>query len=744
MFISELIEKRIRKRGSQWCVVSEHGNKNLGCSDSKAGAAKRLGQVEYFKHANKSLTEEGIVASLEEGSLNVSDASLKSFYGYLEAKAAYTVTTGYHEMPLVTVTANDGNPVPSVARMIMYRDMIGTAGWSADGLRDAIVANGAKLNDVIGVWYHIDNGQFLVNFKTFEAEKLLADTFGQGTVVDYKGWPEGQPGVITIYPAKKSRVDKYVIDGVAYDDVPIGITKNFSSEGDAHLWLGSTFRLVPVISDSVLDVVGGRYAYCGVVWGTDTGGVIKAQLVDALKLPMADIESGRAKIYGAGGILRKSSVHKHLPGMHDQQAHAGGGPTALGGGDTARLAKYFLGSGAKQVDSNKYEWRKSGGYTRAKDKALFAKLKENGFERADSSTSSSQADEGSVGSGVTYRHPDGFEVTVDSYFGATAASNRHTYTFEKTSVAKHLPGKHDQRAHAGMSGPGGAIAHTPAQLGSASAVQYAKENGVSIAHANRVLSVNNDVANVIHDATVDVDTQHGFEQGVSRDELTTGLTIAIANAFGSSPVEGSLRSKVQAAVDRAANDDWSATGRGQVLRHQDSGFVTRLQSELRSIMDSQHEWKHLPGKHDQQAHGRIAAGSEIKVGMKAKKSSLEAQLRGKDFEGKIIRNIRNTGSDKKERLVIFKDGTGAFVPTAALLKMAFGHGGKGEAGKTFKTARALHQSGFVSWAQANYLLQSKPEVYWQLRADANSGKRTWDNKTKKFVTYEPEKGDVLV
>lgn len=39
----------IRKRGSEWCVLSRKG-KNLGCSPSKKGAKKRLAQVEYFKH----------------------------------------------------------------------------------------------------------------------------------------------------------------------------------------------------------------------------------------------------------------------------------------------------------------------------------------------------------------------------------------------------------------------------------------------------------------------------------------------------------------------------------------------------------------------------------------------------------------------------------------------------------------------------------------------------------------------
>jgi hypothetical protein len=44
----------IRKVGNQYCVFSEDGTHNLGCSDSREGAVKRLQQVEYFKHKGKS------------------------------------------------------------------------------------------------------------------------------------------------------------------------------------------------------------------------------------------------------------------------------------------------------------------------------------------------------------------------------------------------------------------------------------------------------------------------------------------------------------------------------------------------------------------------------------------------------------------------------------------------------------------------------------------------------------------
>lgn len=40
----------IKKVGDKYCVYSQDGSKNLGCSDSLEGAKKRLQQIEYFKH----------------------------------------------------------------------------------------------------------------------------------------------------------------------------------------------------------------------------------------------------------------------------------------------------------------------------------------------------------------------------------------------------------------------------------------------------------------------------------------------------------------------------------------------------------------------------------------------------------------------------------------------------------------------------------------------------------------------
>jgi hypothetical protein len=46
----EFVKEHIEKINGGYEVESEHGNKNLGKSPTKAGALKRLRQIEYFKH----------------------------------------------------------------------------------------------------------------------------------------------------------------------------------------------------------------------------------------------------------------------------------------------------------------------------------------------------------------------------------------------------------------------------------------------------------------------------------------------------------------------------------------------------------------------------------------------------------------------------------------------------------------------------------------------------------------------
>ena len=47
------LSETIRKQGSKYVIYSKDGKKKLGTYDSRAAAEKRLGQIEYFKHAGK-------------------------------------------------------------------------------------------------------------------------------------------------------------------------------------------------------------------------------------------------------------------------------------------------------------------------------------------------------------------------------------------------------------------------------------------------------------------------------------------------------------------------------------------------------------------------------------------------------------------------------------------------------------------------------------------------------------------
>ena len=49
----ETIEETIRKQGDKYVIYSKDGKKKLGTYSSRKAAEKRLGQIEYFKHAGK-------------------------------------------------------------------------------------------------------------------------------------------------------------------------------------------------------------------------------------------------------------------------------------------------------------------------------------------------------------------------------------------------------------------------------------------------------------------------------------------------------------------------------------------------------------------------------------------------------------------------------------------------------------------------------------------------------------------
>lgn len=172
------------------------------------------------------------------------------------------------------------------------------------------------------------------------------------------------------------------------------------------------------------------------------------------------------------------------------------------------------------------------------------------------------------------------------------------------------------------------------------------------------------------------------------------------------------------------------------------------------------EKKHLPEQHDQRTHGNRATSDQsrqvptkekLKVkkptkkeaNVKGKTSSLEKPLKGKILDKKTIKKVTNTG-EKSKRLVEFDDGKKANVPLPVLLKLAFGVGGKGLVGKFFKTKKALHEAGFSSFAQANYLYSSLPDTFWTIYMSAMEGRRVWNPKTKKFLLIDKDLGDTEI
>lgn len=92
---------RIVKKGNQWCVVSEDGSKNLGCSKTKKGAQDRLQQVEYFKHVKGNAMNYDQVFRNMAKSLNHRDIDLNQIGQTSESRPPQvdvpsdSITTGF-------------------------------------------------------------------------------------------------------------------------------------------------------------------------------------------------------------------------------------------------------------------------------------------------------------------------------------------------------------------------------------------------------------------------------------------------------------------------------------------------------------------------------------------------------------------------------------------------------------------------------------------------------------------------
>lgn len=147
------------------------------------------------------------------------------------------------------------------------------------------------------------------------------------------------------------------------------------------------------------------------------------------------------------------------------------------------------------------------------------------------------------------------------------------------------------------------------------------------------------------------------------------------------------------------------------------------------------EEKHLANRHDQQSHAGLHSSSGDRV--YTRRSSMASILKGKRLQGKTVKSVFKT-SDSRVRQVLFTDGSRKKVPSAILSKIAYGPGSKSEVGKLFPSTQSLRRSGFVSYAQANYLYNENRTAFYKVMSLAKSGQRYWDAKQQKMVTKRTE------
>lgn len=125
----------------------------------------------------------------------------------------------------------------------------------------------------------------------------------------------------------------------------------FGNVADAQHYL-TQFSLVPVISNSDIDVKDANYEYAGIVWGKDGDPYVEAQLVTSDQLPLDDIKSGKAKIFGAKGIKKSTAFDaytENVPGTYRKEfadfvreRTNGGDPEAVDEINAERYWKDFM------------------------------------------------------------------------------------------------------------------------------------------------------------------------------------------------------------------------------------------------------------------------------------------------------------------------------------------------------------------------------------------------------------------
>jgi len=193
---------------------------------------------------------------------------------------------------------------------------------------------GALYGDILGIWHHPEKGYWasVGDWAEKKTSIALEKVLGSDIKIEAEYGPEGHPegmGIddetlqdyqqYTRVTKKPDIQEKSAVETAYGHPDQLNPTKRatFKTKHDAELWLGS-FSLAPIISDSPIDAIGGQYTDVGVIWGDDSQPPIEAALLPINQLPLEEIKTGRATLFGAKGMLKSDlEIELDVPATRD-------------------------------------------------------------------------------------------------------------------------------------------------------------------------------------------------------------------------------------------------------------------------------------------------------------------------------------------------------------------------------------------------------------------------------------------
>jgi len=313
--ISELVEKRIKKKGNQWCVVSEDGKRNLGCGPSKDWATKRLAEVEYFKH-EKSIPEAHLGAhNFGGGEIEIDPDELLAFVAKQNQKSlSEKHFPGKHDQGTHAGKMRQKRPDPYKAS---DADVTSAAkelvkSFESQITSDLVRSGRAKSKkQAADVWINQMSNDVKLNYvaDTIPAlpdsgRTVLAEFFvsnGDRDNFDWKSvdYDRGD------FDDANLQVDRFISDNIFSNQ------QYKKSMTEKHFPTAACPKCGSTVEDPHIGRGTHKCSKCGHEYQ-----------------PHNEVEKARQNY-----LLQKSlfvaAVEKHLPGKHDQQSHAGYGQSHL-------------------------------------------------------------------------------------------------------------------------------------------------------------------------------------------------------------------------------------------------------------------------------------------------------------------------------------------------------------------------------------------------------------------------------